>query len=239
MRRTGWWRWRRRRGNGSSTAQGARHEDRCSEVIILLSFTTAKLGLTLTDVPGPLKWHGHAAAETQTPKCQAVLLRLVCLLISFPSPLAVTSLSYARPHERVPVHGAVRSHVSTVTAEWIQGRGHHAEKNSVCVRAPSRVSYCSLPIFFFFFLNFIVVTACQSCFVWIFFFFVTFDTLWTVFSLGPVTVHQLRCENDIPQSFLLLLLQLLTFVSENAMIEQHAHILAATFKKISDLMAHF
>lgn len=42
-------------GDGSSTAQGARHEDRCSEVIILLSFTTAKLGLTLTDTSGPMK----------------------------------------------------------------------------------------------------------------------------------------------------------------------------------------
>lgn len=129
---------RRRMGDGSSTAQGARHEDRCSEVIILLSFTTAKLGLTLTDASGPMKWHGRTAAETQTPKCQAVPLRLVCLLISFLSPLAVTSLSYAWPHERVPA----RCHVSTVTAEWILGNGHRTEKNSVYVRAPSWVSSC-------------------------------------------------------------------------------------------------
>lgn len=59
-------------------------------------------------------------------------------------------------------------------------------------------------VILFFSLNFIVVTACQSCFVCIFLFFVTFDTLWTI-SVDPVTVHQLRCENDVPQSFLLLL----------------------------------
>lgn len=112
----------------------------------------------------------------------------------FSSPLAVTSLSYAWSHEHVPA----RCHVSTATAEWILGNGHHKTVFMSELRPEFPL------VILFFSLNFIVVTACQSCFVCIFLFFVTFDTLWTI-SVGPVTVHQLRCENDVPQSFLLLL----------------------------------
>lgn len=158
---------RRRKADGSSTARGARHEERCSKVIILLSYNAGKLSLTLTDASGPTKRRGRAAAETKAPKCHAVPLRR-CLLIFFP-PSAHCDLSFF----------CATAWVCTCSC-WFAMPCLHSNSSVDSGQRPSRsttkkTSLCQSPVLSFLFypffaLNFIVVTACQRCFVCILFF---------------------------------------------------------------------
>lgn len=215
-------RMRGRKGDGGSAAQGALREGalRWSDNSFIVQHWETRSDFDRcvwpNEVTWPRRFRNSNPQNVRPSHCVSSAFSYFS-----PSPLTVTSHSSARLHERAPVRVDAGCCVSTVTAEWTVGTGDQPEKKIVFMS-----DLCpNFPIFLFSQFH-----CCDSLSNFVFSFFLTFDTLWTI-SLGLVTVHQLRWGNFVLQSFLLLLYELLTFVFQSVMIQQHAHISEKNFKK--------